>query len=508
MDAVDRRGHRASHDDPRVALAKALTGAALVPPRPARPTAAPLALLSIADRDNGLPATASRGALAGPATASPRRRRHAGRARGGRATTRGRSRKLGRGGRRGTARSRSSRLIASGEVRLVVNTPTPRSGAVRDAAEIRLRGDGEGILCLTAIETAVAAAEALDPAIAAALPEVRSLAEWVPESGRAAGPGELAPSRSRRAREAAGFDLVASTATGSSSDSERLSIRLDVGAARGAGLADDRGRDRRALRRPDGRRDAGEIEEHLGRDASAEWAAFAKHYLAAFAAELEPVDGVSRRGRARSRAPATRPAWPRAATTARSGGTSRRPGLLDRFGDRLFSGDDVVNGKPAPDLFLHARSGDGRRAGPDARSSRTAATGSRPHGRPGCGVFAYTSGVTPATALAGPADDAVRRHAVAAGADRGGRARRLSAGGRGRRLDHEGLPERPERQRRQGDHDHRQRHLPSAMLGCAAGPRRIRWPRTQWPAQRAEHVPADDALPGWTVQTKPGGSHA
>ena len=29
-------------------------------------------------------------------------------------------------------------LIASGEVRLVVNTPTPRSGAVRDAAEIRL----------------------------------------------------------------------------------------------------------------------------------------------------------------------------------------------------------------------------------------------------------------------------------------------------------------------------------------------------------------------------------
>ena len=74
-------------------------------------------------------------------------------------------------------------LIASGEVRLVVNTPTPRSGAVRDAAEIRLAATAEGILCLTAIETAVAAAEALDPAIAGHLAEVRSLAEWVPNPG-------------------------------------------------------------------------------------------------------------------------------------------------------------------------------------------------------------------------------------------------------------------------------------------------------------------------------------
>ena len=71
-------------------------------------------------------------------------------------------------------------LIASGEVRLVVNTPTPRSGAVRDAAEIRLAATAEGILCLTAMETAVAAAEALDPRIAGQLSDVRSLEEWVP----------------------------------------------------------------------------------------------------------------------------------------------------------------------------------------------------------------------------------------------------------------------------------------------------------------------------------------
>jgi hypothetical protein len=73
-------------------------------------------------------------------------------------------------------------LIASGRVGLVVNTPTPRSGAVRDAADIRHAAVAEGVLCLTAMETAVAAAEALDPAIRARLAEVRSLQDWVPGS--------------------------------------------------------------------------------------------------------------------------------------------------------------------------------------------------------------------------------------------------------------------------------------------------------------------------------------
>ena len=34
--------------------------------------------------------------------------------------------------------------------------------------------------------------------------------------------------------------------------------------------------------------------------------------------------------------------------------TLTRAGLIDRFGDRLFSAEDVGVGKPAPDLFLHA----------------------------------------------------------------------------------------------------------------------------------------------------------
>ena len=165
------------HTDPRVALAKALLGAALVPPRPGEEGA--LALLSIADRDKGTLRAARRMRSRAPATGWPRR---PGRARRSRrpGTTRGRSPSSARRPTRRPARSRSSTSSRRARSRLVVNTPTPRSGAVRDAAEIRLAATAEGILCLTAMETAVAAAEALDPAIAGRLAEVRSLEEWMP----------------------------------------------------------------------------------------------------------------------------------------------------------------------------------------------------------------------------------------------------------------------------------------------------------------------------------------
>ena len=74
-------------------------------------------------------------------------------------------------------------LIASGRVRLVVNTPTPRSGPVRDAAGIRLAAIAEGVLCLTAIETAVAAAEAIVPVVASRVSVVRPIVDWVPMRG-------------------------------------------------------------------------------------------------------------------------------------------------------------------------------------------------------------------------------------------------------------------------------------------------------------------------------------
>ena len=180
-DAVDRRGHRDPRRTrgwrwPRRCSARRSC-------RRGRAATGALALLSIADRDKAtLPRLAAALAAAGyRLAATPGTRDGAGRGRlrgaaGGQARRGGRTRR--------PARSPILDLIASGEVRLVVNTPTPRSGAVRDAAEIRLAATAEGILCLTAIETAVAAAEALDPAIAGRLAEVRSLGEWVPARPR------------------------------------------------------------------------------------------------------------------------------------------------------------------------------------------------------------------------------------------------------------------------------------------------------------------------------------
>jgi hypothetical protein len=63
-------------------------------------------------------------------------------------------------------------------VSLVVNTPSPRSGPVRDAAAIRHAAVAEGILCLTSVDTAIAAARSLDPSLRDRLVEVHSLAEW------------------------------------------------------------------------------------------------------------------------------------------------------------------------------------------------------------------------------------------------------------------------------------------------------------------------------------------
>jgi carbamoyl-phosphate synthase large subunit len=172
------------HTDPRVALAKALLGAALVPPRPGQDGS--LALLSIADRDKGtLARLAAALTGAGYRIAATPGTRIALAAAGHEARP---VAKLGEAADLAIGEVPILELIASGEVRLVVNTPTPRSGAVRDAAEIRHAATAEGILCLTAMETAVAAAEALDPAIAGRLAEVRSLDQWVPASVLTAAP--------------------------------------------------------------------------------------------------------------------------------------------------------------------------------------------------------------------------------------------------------------------------------------------------------------------------------
>ena len=158
--------------DPRVALAKALLGAALVPPRPGVDGA--LALLSIADRDKGS-CLGSRRRWPRPATGWPR---PPGRARRSRPPGSRRSpvAKLGEAAGRGDGRDRHPRAHRPRR------RPPGRQHA--DAALGRRSGTRrrsgwprppEGILCLTAMETAIAAAEALDPAIAERLVE-RALA--------------------------------------------------------------------------------------------------------------------------------------------------------------------------------------------------------------------------------------------------------------------------------------------------------------------------------------------
>jgi carbamoyl-phosphate synthase large subunit len=162
------------HAEPDVALAKALLGAALVPPRPGESGA--LALLTIADRDKPrLAELAASLAGAGYRLAATPGTRTALAEAGYDAEP---VAKLGDEPNGSIGEVAILELIGSGRVRLVVNTPTPRSGAIRDAADIRHAAVAEGILCLTAMETAIAAARSLDPSIRDRLAEVRSLGEW------------------------------------------------------------------------------------------------------------------------------------------------------------------------------------------------------------------------------------------------------------------------------------------------------------------------------------------
>ena len=205
-------------------------------------------------------------------------------------------------------------------------------------------------------------------------------------------PGE--PDRARRR-----FDLVIFDCDGVLVDSERLSIALDVEFLASIGWPMTRdevverwvGKTDEAMRR--------EIEDYLGRDLRAEWDAFAERYVAAFATQLVPVEGVVAAVDAIQAAGY--------ATCVASSGDHAKirrnlglTGLRDRFGERIFGAEDVVHGKPAPDLFLHAA------AAMDASPDRTAVVEDSRHGveaarAAGMWAFGYAASVTPAAALAG-----------------------------------------------------------------------------------------------------------
>ena len=143
----------------------------------------------------------------------------------------------------------------------------------------------------------------------------------------------------------------------------------------------------------------GEIEAALGRPLPLDWdAEFVPLYRDALEAELEPVDGVMEALDAIS-----------APTCVASSSTHERlrftlglTGLLERFDGRIFSAADVANGKPAPDLFLHAAASLG------ADPARCAVVEDSVYGiqaarAAGMRAFGYAGGLTPADRLAGPA---------------------------------------------------------------------------------------------------------
>ncbi len=76
-------------------------------------------------------------------------------------------------------------------------------------------------------------------------------------------------------------------------------------------------------------------------------------------------------------------------------------GLYERFEGRIFSTTDVANGKPAPDLFLHAaeRLGVEPEACAVVEDSRYGVAAAR---TAGMRVFAYAGGLTPASRPEGP----------------------------------------------------------------------------------------------------------
>ena len=160
------------HRDPRVALAKSLLAAALRPPIPGPDGAA--ALISVAPRDEaGLEELAVALTAAGyhlvatPGTAAALRRFGY------------EAREVAMAGDADSQLPSILEVIASGEISFIVNTPMPRAGAVLDAAAVRHAAIAEGVLCMTTIETAVAAAHSLEPSVQARIDDVRPLHVWL-----------------------------------------------------------------------------------------------------------------------------------------------------------------------------------------------------------------------------------------------------------------------------------------------------------------------------------------
>jgi HAD superfamily hydrolase (TIGR01509 family) len=189
------------------------------------------------------------------------------------------------------------------------------------------------------------------------------------------------------------FDLVIFDCDGVLVDSERLAVRTEaeILASLGWRLTEAEvverfvGRSARYMQR--------EIESHLNRDI--DWdTEFESRYREVFERELQPVEGAVR---ALDRIDTSK-CVASSGTHAKIRFSLALTGLTDRFGDSIFSADDVDHGKPAPDLFLYAAEHMGVEPSAcavveDSRSGVDAGLAA------GMTVFAFAGGVTSAARL-------------------------------------------------------------------------------------------------------------
>jgi len=180
-------------------------------------------------------------------------------------------------------------------------------------------------------------------------------------------------------------------------DSEPIAVRVDllVLAEFGLELSEAEVIERFVGRSADVMLEA--IEAHLGHALPDRLESFEHLYTDAFETELAPVDGVKE-----ALDQITHPAC--VASSSEPASLRRKlqlTGLHTRFAGRVFSASEVTNGKPAPDLFLHAADKMG------LEPSRCVVVEDSRHGvqaarAANMNALAYAGGLTPAHALEGP----------------------------------------------------------------------------------------------------------
>ena len=193
------------------------------------------------------------------------------------------------------------------------------------------------------------------------------------------------------------FELVILDCDGVLVDSERIAVRVESRYLTELGWPLT---EAEIMERFTGRTDAymdEAIEAQLGDRLPEGWKdQFQRRYREAFAADLQPVDGVVEA--------LDQISVPTCVASSGSHDKLRltlgHTGLYGRFQGRIFSGYEVANGKPAPDLFLHAAA----RMGADpagcavVEDSRWGVEAAR---AAGMRAFGYAGGLTPPEYLEG-----------------------------------------------------------------------------------------------------------